>query len=428
MVPRNRYALAGAVVAFLVLANFIYYFCTGWGLITVKVHDVPLSQVIKSIEWQGWVKIYTNIPPDTKVTMYVDHVSLAEAMDTLSADIGGGGRGGEGRQRDGAPGTPGQSGNGTPGTPPPGANVAAGATPPPGAPGDNGPGGNGPGGRGRGGFGGGGGFGRGAQWNLAFFVGSTTEDAKAQIRAFENDSVDDNAKIYSYQTPLQMLLGGEDPVSADPRLQNWPGVKAQPAPIAANTAPANADPSGQQPFGQPPAEPEGPPTSVQGYLRSFAQGADIWIMSPGAWDPPVSSPPPPDSSIISAVKKFVSNSHGAVIEAIVLRAGRGGRGGGGGRGGFFAGGDTGWDDRMRNAINGLPEDARAGATEQLNQEVGFWKDVQTAPQDQRMTMIRQHIEAKIADGAGGPMQRMTPEKRAQRFQRMVANRMAAQGK
>src|SRR5476651_2902993 len=77
------------IFCLLVLANIAYYFYNNWGLITVKVHDAPLSKVISSIEWQGWVKIYTNLPPDAKVTMYVDHVPLAEAMESLAANVGG---------------------------------------------------------------------------------------------------------------------------------------------------------------------------------------------------------------------------------------------------------------------------------------------------------------------------------------------------
>ena len=75
------------IVGLLILANIAYYFYDGWGLVTVKVHDEPLSKVISSIEWQGWVRIYTNLPPDTTVTMYVDHVPLAEAM-KVGADVG----------------------------------------------------------------------------------------------------------------------------------------------------------------------------------------------------------------------------------------------------------------------------------------------------------------------------------------------------
>ena len=75
------------IFGFLIVANIVYYFYSNWGLVTVKATDVPLSKIISSIEWQGWVKIYTNLPLDTKVTMFVDHVPLAEAMETLALGI-----------------------------------------------------------------------------------------------------------------------------------------------------------------------------------------------------------------------------------------------------------------------------------------------------------------------------------------------------
>ena len=78
---RNRYVLLGGIFFFLLFVDIAYSIYSNWGLITVKVTDVPLNKVIKSIEWQGWVTIYTNLPPDTKVTMQVDHVPLAEAME-----------------------------------------------------------------------------------------------------------------------------------------------------------------------------------------------------------------------------------------------------------------------------------------------------------------------------------------------------------
>src|ERR1700677_2734705 len=87
--PTNRYVRWGGIIGLLILANIVNYLYWHWGLITVKVTGVPLSKVIRSIEWQGWVKIYTNLPPDTKVSMYVDHVPLAEAMETLAANVGG---------------------------------------------------------------------------------------------------------------------------------------------------------------------------------------------------------------------------------------------------------------------------------------------------------------------------------------------------
>jgi hypothetical protein len=357
--PRNRYALAGGIIAFLLLANIVYYGFSDWGLITVKVQNAPLSQVIKSIEWQGWVKIYTNLPPDTKVSMYVDKVSLPEALETLSVNAGG-------------------------------------------------------------------------RWGLGFFVGPSSANVKETIHSFEAGSTDDSLKTYNYPVMLGMLITSDDadnPMpTADPRLQTWPGIKAPVVPVSTNPAPpADSSIPSQPGDNQPAPTPPAPPDSVQGYLRSFAQAADIFIITNSSWDPPVAKPPPASSSIISAIRNFVSDNHGAVTEAFVLRArGPRGQGGGGFRRGFADGEDTGWD-RMRNAINGLPEEMRVGALNQLDQESKFRKDVQAAPPDQRADMMRQHIQAKMADN-GGPWQRMSPEQRAQRYQRMVANRMAAQGR
>jgi hypothetical protein len=53
------------LLGLLVVSNIGYYLYNNWGLVTVKVTDAPLSKVINSIEWQGWVKIYSNLPPST---------------------------------------------------------------------------------------------------------------------------------------------------------------------------------------------------------------------------------------------------------------------------------------------------------------------------------------------------------------------------
>jgi len=396
--PRNRLYLAGGILAFLLVANFIYYFIMGWGLITVKVHDVPLSKVIKSIEWQGWVKIYSNIDPTARVTMYVDHVSLPEALEALAINV----------------------------EIPPSAQETTAS--PPASDGSNG---NNPGRRN-----GGGGFGRGrVQWNLAFFAGSSSSQVRELIRSFEHGDTDDNLKTYNYPTLVNFLqTSTEDdaaPPVADPRQQNWPGLKAQVIPVSTAAAPA-PDPAMPPQIGEsaPPQQvPPGPPTSVQGYLRAFAQSADIFIVSNSSWDPPVANPPSADSSIISAIRNFVGSNHGSVTQAYVLATrGRGPRNDGGRRGGFAGDWDTA-EDRVRNALNGLPEDVRNNALTQLNQEIKFRKDVEAAPPERRASMVEEHMKARMADNLnGGPMARMSPEKRAQRYQRAVENRMAAQGK
>ncbi len=191
----------GAILIGLILANIVYYFYTNWGLVTVKVTDAPLSKVISSIEWQGWVKIYTNLPLDTKVTMYVDHVPLAEAMESLSANVDVpppadgddnarpnrnrpdrlGGFAGGSLPVGGAAGTPAAGGPGTPGGP--------------------------PGGRG-------GGFGR-AQWNLAFFVAPTSSDVQQEIREFQAADPGSDTKVFTYGTQIQMIAN--DDIASTPR-------------------------------------------------------------------------------------------------------------------------------------------------------------------------------------------------------------------
>jgi hypothetical protein len=343
----NKLKIGVAVIAVLVVVNIVLHLIWNWGLITVKVTDQPIGKVIASIERQGWVKIYSNIDPQTKVSMYVDHVPLAEAMATLSVNAS-------------------------------------------------------------------------AQWHLGFFVAPSSAEVKAEIRTFTDgaDENDDSTKVYSFRTPLDMLADESTP-EADPRGQVWPGLKA---PAAAPAPPAGSDVTDAP-------QPDAPPTTVQGYLRAFAQEADVWIMSPASWDPAVASAPPASSSISSAIRHFVSRAHGSVTQAIVLRGRPQGMAGGGGRqrGGFRgAGMDMGMMDRMDNAINGLPPSVRPAMRQQLQAEVTFQKALAAAPPDQQRKMFMDHmIKNRLGNDRGW---RLSPEKRAQFYTRLVNNRIAAQGK
>jgi hypothetical protein len=351
---RTRNGAVVAIILFLIVANLIRWFFSDWGLITVTVHEAPLGQIVKSIERQGWVKIYTDIDPSTPVSMYVVKVPLAEAMETLVANLPNGG-----------------------------------------------------------------------QWKLGFFAAPSSAAVKNEISAFQSGNLGDDAKVFSFPTPLQMLDTDSDMPAADPRLQTWPGMQPPPPAPAANAVADNSGNNPQNPAPAAPADPPGPPT-VQDYFTAFAQGADIWIVAPGSWTPVVSKAPAPSSSIISAVENLVSSAHGSVQQAIILQA-RGRRQGGPRGGGGFGGGDTGWvmtQDRIKNAINGLPEEARPQALAQLTAEVSFMQNVQAAPPDQRRAMMRDHFMNHRRDNSW----RQSPEKRAQRYSAAVSNRIAARGK
>jgi hypothetical protein len=380
---RNRYVVLGGILAILIVANIIRYFVADWGLVTVTVDNKPLGQVIKSIERQGWVKIYTNMDLTTPISMYVVKVPVAEALDTLVANI-------------------------PSAAPPPGQN------PPP------------AGGGSPSRHGGGGGGGNEAEWNLGFFAAPTESAVKQEIVAFETNSAGDDTSIYHYPTPLNMLSSGSDDdddsglPSSDPRLQAWPGYQPPPAPQVTPVS-GNAGDDAQAPAPAPAAPPA--PTTVQDYLQAVAEQTDIWIMSPSAWTPTVPGPPAPNSSVIGAVKSLVSSAHGAVESAIILRAREHHHNHGPGDAG---GGDTGWTymaDRVRSAIEGMPPEARAQATASLNDEISFQQQVQAAPPDQRMDMYRKHL----AKHHGFNSWRRSPEKRAQMYQRAVSNRQAVRG-
>jgi hypothetical protein len=353
--PENRLKIGAAIIAVLLVANFIIHVIWNWGLVTIKVTNAPIGQVIRSIERQGWVTIYSNIDPQTKISMYVDHVTLPEAMVSLAANSD-------------------------------------------------------------------------AQWHLGFFVAPTSAGVKEEIRTFTEDADrnNDSVSTYSFQTPLEMI-SDETTSIADPRLQVWPGFKLPPAPPP---PPPDADGTADA---APAPEPEVAPTSVQGYLRAFAREADIWVMAPASWDPAVAIAPPASSSISGAIRHFVSGAHGSVTQALILRGRpprltgdgeRRPRSGGGFRG---AGMDmTMMEDRMDNAINGLPAAQRPAMRETLRTEVQFQKEVRQAPRELRRSMWMKHMADHQLGNDNGF--RRSPEKRAQMYARLVSNRSAAQGK
>lgn len=83
----NTRTLALAGIAAVIAVVMVWKWVAGWGYVTLDVHQVPLAKVIKSIEWQGGVKISTNADPATPVTLIVDHVPAYEAVDALATAI-----------------------------------------------------------------------------------------------------------------------------------------------------------------------------------------------------------------------------------------------------------------------------------------------------------------------------------------------------
>ena len=59
------------------------------GLITLSFTDAPVAKVISSIERQGHVRVGTNVPPETPVTIHMKKVPLMDALETLSVRLEG---------------------------------------------------------------------------------------------------------------------------------------------------------------------------------------------------------------------------------------------------------------------------------------------------------------------------------------------------
>jgi len=84
----RRIVILGSVVG-LFCVVFLWNLISGWGLVTVHVRNVPLAKVIASIERQSGAKLLTNADAATPVSMDVDRVTTAVAVNVLSNRIEG---------------------------------------------------------------------------------------------------------------------------------------------------------------------------------------------------------------------------------------------------------------------------------------------------------------------------------------------------
>lgn len=85
LMPRTRNSWLLLIVGFLVVANVLYYLISGWGLITIHADNVPLKDIVRSIERQGHITLTTNVDLEKPIHMYVTKVPVIEALETLAA-------------------------------------------------------------------------------------------------------------------------------------------------------------------------------------------------------------------------------------------------------------------------------------------------------------------------------------------------------
>ena len=80
--PKRLLLLSGmaAVLALVIVVRWI----SNWGLVTIHVKETPVSKVITSISRQAHVRVETSLDPTKVVSMDVDKVPLAEALEVLA--------------------------------------------------------------------------------------------------------------------------------------------------------------------------------------------------------------------------------------------------------------------------------------------------------------------------------------------------------
>jgi len=79
----KRLLLLGGVAALLFILLLLRWIA-GWGLVTIHVTNAPLGKIIASISRQGHVRVESSLDPTQLVSMDVDKVLPAVAVDILS--------------------------------------------------------------------------------------------------------------------------------------------------------------------------------------------------------------------------------------------------------------------------------------------------------------------------------------------------------
>lgn len=80
--PQRLLLLSGIAVGLAIV--IITRWISGWGLVTIHVKDAPVGKVISSIARQAHVRVESALDPTRVVSMDVDKVPLAEALEVLT--------------------------------------------------------------------------------------------------------------------------------------------------------------------------------------------------------------------------------------------------------------------------------------------------------------------------------------------------------
>lgn len=79
---KRLFVLSGVAVVLAIV--MVSRWISGWGLVTIHMHDAPVGKVISSIARQAHVRVESSLDPSKLVSMDVDKVPLAEALEILA--------------------------------------------------------------------------------------------------------------------------------------------------------------------------------------------------------------------------------------------------------------------------------------------------------------------------------------------------------
>lgn len=80
----SRTQILVASVFVLLAVNMVWSLISNWGKISLDVNQVPLRKVIAEFERQGHIRLRSNLDPDTPVTLHLEKVPVAAALENLS--------------------------------------------------------------------------------------------------------------------------------------------------------------------------------------------------------------------------------------------------------------------------------------------------------------------------------------------------------
>lgn len=185
------------------------------------------------------------------------------------------------------------------------------------------------------------------------------------------------------------------------------------------------------------------PRQLQPVLQSLAQATDVRLLVTKDWNPSLRHTP--DQGALASVIPRLAKSAGGVSEIVYLlpspRSGEGerppgesgatppGRWDGGGRTSTPLAADL-WLKRLEPRLASLPPEEAAAARTAIQQTAKQFQDWNSLPPEERERKVQDMMQdpaqaEKMSDRFSRGMRKMSPEQRAQRYQRYVERRSSA---